>query len=107
MINNNELDLLLNNNFVVDYSPASLEKEIAQNVFTIFITSKYSVPLDREFGLDVSLLDMPMTTAKALLMNEIVNAIETYEPRVKITQIELEGDMDGKFYPHIKFLIKL
>ena len=106
MINNNEIDLLLNNNFVVDYMPQSLEREIAQNVFTIFTTSKYSVPLDREFGLDVSLLDIPMTTAKALLINEIVSAVETYEPRVKITQIELEGDLDGKFYPRIKFLIR-
>lgn len=105
MINNNEIELLIQPDYVINYAPQSLEQEISQNIITILTTSKYSVPLDREFGLNMQLVDMPQTTVKALISNEIVEAIEKYEPRVKVTQVRFTGDIDGVTQPVIRFKI--
>lgn len=102
---NNEINLLLKYNIQINFAPQTLEQEIAQNIITIFTTAKFSVPLDRDFGLDATLLDMPQNTAKALLASEIVSAIETFEPRVRITHIDFQGDNNGLTLPAIKFII--
>lgn len=101
----NELNILIGAENEIDFAPASLEREIMQNIRTIFSTSKYSVPLDREFGLNAVMLDEPQNLARALLMNEIAESIEKYEPRVKVTSIEFTGDNTGLTKPLIRFVI--
>lgn len=69
--------------------------EILQNVRTIMNTAKLSVPLDRAFGVDATLIDLPMPVAKAKLAAEIVEAVQKYEPRVTISKVTFEGDTDN------------
>ncbi|MBQ6772554.1 MAG: GPW/gp25 family protein [Synergistaceae bacterium] len=106
MITNSEIALLLNADSEINFAPATLEQEIAQNVLTIFLTSKYSVPLDREFGLNMTLVDKPQSIVKALLINEITESLERYEPRIKVTGIEFTGNADGYTKPLIKYIIR-
>lgn len=87
---------------VIDFAPGSLIEEVMQNIITICTTAKYSVPMDRELGVDASFLDDPVNIATAKLSGEIVNAVRKFEPRARVTHITFEAEGE-KLYPHIKF----
>lgn len=86
----------------VNFAPKSEAEEILQNVITICTTPKFSVPLDREFGIDASLLDDPMTIVGAKYKSEIIQAIRKFEPRARVRRIEFLRDSESKiFYPKV------
>lgn len=89
----------------IDFAPENELLEVLQNVRTILSTVKFSVPLDRDFGIDASLLDKPILEAKAKISSEIILAIKKYEPRVKVEEITFSGDMDGKLQPKVQVSI--
>lgn len=90
----------------IDFFPDTEEKEIIQNVNTILTTQKGSVPLDREFGLSQEYIDLPIATAKAKYIAEIIDQLEKYEPRCKVISVDFEEDnMDGKLIPKVKVSI--
>lgn len=94
-----------NNTSNINFAPENEAFEILQNVRTILSTPKFSVPLDRDFGINTTLLDKPTPIAKAKLSSEIILAIKKYEPRAKITKITFTGDMDGKLQPKVQVMI--
>ena len=87
----------------VDFSPGSEAAEILQNVRTILLTRKGSVPLHRDLGLSWAYVDRPLSVAQMLMRSEIVEAVETYEPRAKVKSIEFKGSqtdsIDGILRP--------
>ena len=89
----------------IDFAPANVVVEIVQNVRTIFSTARYSVPLDRLFGVDASMLDRPTPKAMAALQAEIVGAIHRYEPRCRVTRVSFDGDLDGRLVPKVRIRI--
>ncbi len=90
----------------INFRPGSTLEEILQNVRTIVTTPKYSVPLDRNFGITATMLDAPMPVSRAKLMAEIIDAIQRYEPRVRVTQVTFTGDgMDGILRPKVRVRI--
>lgn len=89
----------------IDFAPASEAAEILQNLRTIITTIKYSVPLDRDFGLNAEMLDKPVNAAQAQLQSEIIMAIKTYEPRVTVTGISFSGTDDGQLIPKVQVMI--
>lgn len=87
----------------IDFAPPSELAEILQNVRTILTTPKYSVPLNREFGVTATWLDDPMPVAQAKLIAEIVMAVQQWEPRVRVTQVTFEGDaQEGILRPKVR-----
>lgn len=76
----------------VDFAPSSRTVEILQNVRTILLTLKKSVPMDREFGVSGSILDLPIAAAQAKLTVEIVAAVNKYEPRAQVLNVSYRGD---------------
>ena len=89
----------------LNLAPATLAEEVLQNVRMLISTVKYSVPMDREFGIDGAVIDRPVNIAKAHLSNEIFRAVRRYEPRAVIESIEFNGDESGKLTPTIKIQI--
>lgn len=89
----------------VNFAPTSEAEEILQNVRTIISTPKFSVPLDREFGIDCSVLDRPMPVAQAQLASDIITAIREYEPRASVTGITYEATDDGNLRPKVQVTI--
>lgn len=83
----------------IDFSPGSTVKEVLQNVRTIVTTLKGSVPLDRAFGIDSDVIDLPVQQAMARLSNEIFQAVKKYEPRAKIESISFTGEDAGRLVP--------
>jgi len=77
-------------------------EEILQNVRVILDTPKGTLPLDRNFGIDWSLVDLPTPVAVQKLKAEVVATVERYEPRVKITEIEISPNEDGKLIIRLK-----
>lgn len=91
----------------ISFSPTNEVEEILQNVKTILTTTKYSVPLDREFGINAEILDMPLPYVQAKLTAEIISAIQKYEPRVVVNKIIYNGDgQEGKLIPTVRVVIK-
>ncbi len=65
-------------------------KSILQNIALILNTRKGTVPLYRGFGLDMSFVDKPPAIAEALARSAIVEAVENFEPRAKVLNIDFE-----------------
>lgn len=90
----------------IDFAPEEILKEIMQNVKIIISTTKYSVPLDRSFGIEGLSLDLPVQAAKAKLSAEIVSAIRQYEPRCQVMSVSFSGDgLDGIIIPTVRIRI--
>lgn len=89
----------------IDFAPESTAEEVIQNVRTIITTIKYSIPLDRAFGVDGKVIDLPMPQAKAKYTNEIFRAIRRYEPRAMIESITFSGNLSGRLVPAVTISI--
>ena len=97
----------LTNTGAINFEPSTLAEEVIQNVRTILTTTIYSVPLDRTFGINPDMLDLPMPAAQARLTAEIVAAVEKFEPRATVTDVKFAGDgADGILKPSIRLRIK-
>ena len=82
------------------------EEEILQNIAMILTTAKGSVPLDRNFGIDMSALDLPIEMAQNICTAKIIEAIQDYEPRVKVTKVTYEKDhLTGSLKPKVMVVL--
>jgi len=86
--------------------PESLPEEIIQNVRMILTTPKGSVPLDRDFGLDFTVVDKPTPHALNQIAYEVIQQVNKYEPRARVIGVSwpsAENEaMDGKLAPEVK-----
>ncbi len=81
---------------------ASGAEEIVQNVRTIITTARGSVPLDRNFGINIDVLDLPLEEAKGRLVVEYTEQIKRYESRARVSEVTFETDaLQGKLYPKV------
>lgn len=78
-------------NVVFDFAAAGNE-EIMQNVKVILSTPAGTVPFDREFGVSIDLIDLPMDRAKGQLTVEYIKKVRKYEPRAKVKKVTFEYD---------------
>lgn len=90
----------------IDLAPKTTVEEVLQNVRTIISTIKYEIPLDRGFGIDGDVVDMPMQQAQAKLTQEIFRAVRQYEPRAIIESISFSGDESGRLTPTLEVSIR-
>ena len=89
----------------VDFAPETEAVEILQNVRTILTTHVGTVPLHRDFGISWEHIDKPYPVAKQLMMVEVIEAIEKFEPRAKVESVEFdestESAMEGLLKPRV------
>lgn len=76
--------------------PETEFEEIAQNVRVIMSTLKGTVPMDRGFGVDASIIDLPMSAARARITAEIAEAVAEAEPRAKVKRVDFTNASDGE-----------
>lgn len=86
----------------VNFAPATELEEVVQNLRTILSTAVGTVPLDRDFGVPVDLIDQPMPVAQAKLTAQIVKAVHKYEPRATVKRVTYTGDADGRLVPKLE-----
>ncbi len=77
---------------------------ILRNVAVILATRKGSVPLYRDFGISWDALDKPLPVAQTMLIPEIREAIETWEPRASFLGVTFAQDlsMPGTLIPTVE-----
>ena len=89
----------------IEISPATLAAEIAQNVRMILTTVKGTLPLDRNFGMTATIVDTPIERAQALIVKEVYEQLNRYEPRARIVRVVFGGDngiaSDGRLIPSV------
>lgn len=67
-------------------------EEILQNLRLLFSTPAGTVPFDRSFGIDWSIVDKPLQMAKGLLTVEYIEKVKKYEPRAKVKRVTFNCD---------------
>ena len=93
-------------NAPINLAPETLLEEIIQNINTILLTPKGSVPLDRNFGTSWQFLDRPTPIAESMIIADILEAITQYEPRIVINDITfITNDMTGVITPRLEVSI--
>lgn len=76
--------------------------EIYQNLKVIFTTQSGTVALDRDFGIDFSVVDLPLQQAKAALTIEYIEKVKKYEPRVRVKQVTFKvNGTEGVLKPKV------
>ena len=102
-----EIEITAATSTAINFAPATTVEEISQNVQTILATPVYSVPLDRAFGVNAELLDLPMPVSQAKLAAEIVQAVQKFESRVEVTKVLFTGDaVSGQLKPTVRLRLK-
>jgi phage baseplate assembly protein W len=90
----------------INLTPETVDEEVIQNVAMILATPQFSVPLDRGLRLSQRFIDKPLPAAQALIIAEIIDAVETYEPRVTVENVYFEqGETSGKMIPYVEVSI--
>lgn len=79
-------------------------RSVLQNIRIILATRQMTVPLYREFGLEGKFLDKPVSAAKALILAEVKDALERWEPRAELVSIDfrIDGNTPGKLIPIVE-----
>ena len=68
---------------------------VLQNIAVILSTRKGTVPLYRDFGLNMDFLDKPIPVAKVMMISEVREAIEKWEPRATVIGVSFLGDVNA------------
>lgn len=71
-------------------------ESVLQNIALLLSTKKGTVPMYREFGLDMAFVDKPLEVAETLVFSEISEALEEFEPRATLCDVTFEKDSSGK-----------
>ena len=87
--------------------PENTVESVLQNVRVILSTIKGEVPLDRTFGLAGKFIDKPINVAQAILVTEVLEALEAREPRAQLVSAGFEVDeaIPGKLIPVVEVKI--
>ena len=98
------MDIDIKNVEIKSYFAGDIEEkeEILRNIRMILTTPIGSVPFDREFGIDWSILDKPLPQAKGLLTVEYIEKVKKYEPRARVRELTFEkNSIDGVLIPEV------
>ena len=95
-----------NGSIINNLAPQTLIDEITQNIATILLTPKGTVPLDRNFGTSWQFIDRNTPAAESTIVSDVLDAIEEYEPRVEIVDITFDtNEMTGQIIPRLEVSI--
>ena len=97
-------DIIIDNENI-DFAPSTEYEEILQNVKTICTTIKGTVPLDREFGIDGGIVDIPANIAKAQISAKIIEAVRLYEPRANVVKVTFRESDSQEVLPVVSIRI--
>lgn len=76
----------------IDLDPQSTHAEVLQNVAIILASVQNSCPMVRGLGITGDVYGRPLPAVQNLLVSEIYDQIETYEPRAIIGGVDFETD---------------
>lgn len=75
----------------------SLDRQLA----LLLSTREGSIPLDREFGLDLNFVDRPTAAVKALYTAEVTKKVAKFIPAVRVLEVVWTGTAEGHLKPKV------
>ncbi len=81
------------------------EKLITEQLELLFGTYKGSMALERDYGIDISVLDRPAKAAEALITSEILTAANKYVPSAEILGVSFDYDNNGNMTVKVAYTI--
>ena len=78
----------------VNLAPGTVYEEVIQNLWFLYSSIEYDIPLDRALGLNATYIDKPIEAAKALATTDIYDKTEEYEPRAEIVNVDFKADYE-------------
>ena len=87
----------------IDLAPKNVYQEVLQNVAVIIDTWEKTCPLLRELGLPAQLIGRPLPVVKNIMVGQLYDQIEQYEPRAILGGITFEENaFIGKLIPIVE-----
>ena len=87
----------------IELAPKNTHQEVLQNVAVIIDTWENSCPMLRGLGLPAQLIGRPMNVVKNIMVGQLHDQIEEYEPRAILGDITFEENaFTGKLIPIIE-----
>jgi len=76
---------------------------ILQDIALLIQTWQGTVPMYREFGLPMEWVNKQVPIAEVIAAQEVEDAIEAFEPRVRLIDVRVKGEFDtGKLYIEVE-----
>lgn len=72
-----------------------LTGELYTSINTLLHTPEGTVINDRKYGLDFGAIDYPPETAEAMLLADLEEKLERYEPSVRLEDVSVQADGEG------------
>lgn len=87
-----------------DFGQGGEVEKTLQDIAVVLATPKGSVPLYREFGVEMDFLDLPMPAAEQLLRSRVREAVERWVPNAIVRSVDFEedGSMTGRADPIVE-----
>ena len=88
----------------IKLSQSDTISSVLQTIAILLATRQGTVPLYREFGLPMRFLDQPIHIAKPMIVSEVKEAIETFEPRATFLRVLFDEDAStpGRLIPTVE-----
>lgn len=80
---------------------AGTTSNIAKTLKVLFTTPEGTVPFDRNFGINMSILDEPINLIQGKLTVEFIRKVQIYEPRVKVKEVTFCSDDNNNLVPKV------
>ena len=77
------------------YKKQTVVEEVLQNVRMILGTYKTTVPLSRDFAMDISLIDRRVPDVRNEIAAIMLDVLKKYEPRAKLKSVEIKNVSDS------------
>ncbi|MEC1744110.1 GPW/gp25 family protein [Schinkia azotoformans] len=89
----------------IDFGATGVQ-EILQNIGMVLETPAFSCPMNRDFALIPDLIDAPVNIVQAQMRGQLAEAIQKYEPRAELMNIEFQTDeLNGRIIPVVRVRI--
>ena len=87
-----ELNNLLLGDIEVEVEPSDgdQDRDVYNRLITLYGSRVGEQALDREFGLNMDCLSLPVEAAEAKLTAEIIRKTKKYEPRAQVLEVSYE-----------------
>jgi len=76
-------------------------RELDRQIALLLSTREGSIPLDREFGLDLDFVDRPAAVVKSLYTAEVTKKVARFIPSVRVREVQWTGTPEGKLQPRV------